>query len=484
MLNSPKTPLKVALLSISPHNRAILEFFFAGAGKNLFRTVEVHDAEAFIVDFDHPGGEQEWQKQQTQSIKPAIVLSVRETAGDSIIWVAKPLTSQALAQAAADIQQLLTNSASPPLQQTVSASLPANKGIQGQENHGDISALRALLDSHKEHTQSFGITNPTGRTQQQSYNPPKAPPPTPSHRYAPTTKSNSAAHDATDHEHILGNEDVFIPLPIEDKQLPKVRPDRQTFEDSLVVSAEEERWLEQRWQQLCGNHDERIDITNWQQSPQLYTPENYLLNSLIDALKLAQQSGQYVQLQADESVFILLMPDVSLAYCSLDIQSSEFTQLCNTPLRAGNVNLHLPSTGELVMLQETIQHDAQKTYDMEALIWTVSLLTSHGRLSHNARPDQSLRLKYWPNLTRLEQFPHVMRIAAIWHQNAGTLFGIAAQAEDIPQRYLIAFFNASHTLGMFTVQQASAAVPQEKAAPKKNRGLFSRLLKRLLGGGK
>ena len=63
MLKHPKSgPLKVALLAISPHNRAILEFFFSGAGRNLFKVVTEAEADAFILDHDHPDAKEDWQK--------------------------------------------------------------------------------------------------------------------------------------------------------------------------------------------------------------------------------------------------------------------------------------------------------------------------------------------------------------------------------------------------------------------------------------
>lgn len=106
MLNSSGTPLRIALLSISPHNRAILEFFFAGAGKQLFRVSSLTDAETVIIDFDHPGADLEWQ-QRTDTTKPGIILSVREVQLPHSIWVPKPLTSQALTKAAEQIRNLL-----------------------------------------------------------------------------------------------------------------------------------------------------------------------------------------------------------------------------------------------------------------------------------------------------------------------------------------------------------------------------------------
>ncbi|MEZ5479979.1 MAG: hypothetical protein R3E95_21600 [Thiolinea sp.] len=466
-MNASDRPLRVALLSISPHNRAILEFFFAGAGKKIFQTVDVTQAEAVIVDFDHPGAQQEWQDMAASQPKPAIVLSVKETDAHNTVWVPKPLTSQALAKAALHIRNLIPRE---------TAEAVSTLAEQKQDSERNIASLRALLDAQQQEKQP----QPFGLSRQQVR---KAPPAGNPMRKQPAPPPKPAITPPED-EQRLRTEDVYIPPPLEGEALEQA-DDQQGFSATLANEPDhrEQARREKRWTELCGTREETVSQQNWHESPLLYTPENYLLNSLIDALKLSQQSRQYVQIRIDNGEeYILLMPDVNLAFSTLELDSERFALLCDTPLQSGRLQLHLPSTRELEQLEETVQRDAQLTYDMEALIWTTSLLTSQGRLSRNADLTQSLRLKHWPNLTRLEQFPHVMRIAALWQQQPGNLFEITRRLH-IPQRYVIAFYNASHTLGLFTAEEQTPQSRNETTAPKKNRGLFARLLKRLLGGG-
>jgi hypothetical protein len=470
MLNSPNNPLKVALLSISPHNRAILEFFFAGAGKQIFRTVPLDEAEALVVDFDHPGAQQEWSERVEAFPVPAIILSVKESAFENTVWVPKPLTSQALVHSAEQIREMLP--------ETVSNEY-AGAVAEKQKSGSDMSSLRALLDSQREEKQVFGLSgnykhgSATTKPMYQAAEP--------AAKETGTAEPESGVSDADKTERLISTENVYVPEPLSDDE---VIPDAGGLDLGQVKSPEDSaRDLEQqqrRWELLCGYGGEKLDATNWQESAQLYTPENYLLNSLIDALNLSRQSRQYVQVILEGDDFILLMPDVNLAYSTTDLYSDAFTHLCDTPLQGGRAKLHLPSSTELSDLEEVVRQDAQRTYDMEGLIWTVSLLTSHGRLSRNADMS-SLRLKSWPNLTRLEQFPHVMPIAALWSQRPGNVFEMSEWL-DVPQRYVLAFFNGAHTLGLFEVDQGKTG-HDNKTAPKKNRGLFSRLLKRLLGGG-
>lgn len=478
MLNSMNNPLKVALMSISSHNRAILEFFFAGAGKQIFTPVNAEQAEALIIDFDHPGGKQEWQDQNAIGVKkPAIVISVKETAEENIVWVPKPLTSQTLAGAAEKIRALMPQDA---------ADTPAQADTVQVESEESIASLRALLDKQANDLRPFGVSG------KQNF---KAPPavPAPSSRVReealvktadvqPAQPVMEGAAEVPEEDSYLRTEDVYVPPPLAEDEMPE---SDSTFQLDSVDETDDPIKLEQRWNQLCGREN-TVSRENWHDSNALYTPENYFLNSLIDALKLAHQSKQYVQIQIGDNPesrhdYILLMPDVNLAYSSIDLASDEFARFCDVPLKSGAVQLHLPSTAEMNALEETVKREAERTYDMEALIWATSLLTSRGRLSRNADMSTPLRLKQWPNLTRVEQFPHIMQIAAVWQQRAGTVFDVCEWL-DIPQRYVIAFYNASHTLSLFAVEQA-VTQSKDKAAPRKNRGLFSRLLKRLLGGG-
>lgn len=466
--NSLNNPLKVALLSISPHNRAILEFFFAGAGKHIFQVVGIDEAEALVVDFDHPGARQEWEEQTQAAPVPAIILSVKACDIENTVWVPKPLTSQALVQSADQVSEMLPDADSRD---------DAEVDTAQQRTATDMSPLRELLDSQREDTQVFGLSSWQQRQKEKAsaYEEDSAT------LVLADSEDDTAAPELE--EQLIGSENVYVPQPLSDDE---ALPEDAGLQLGQVTSPAAESELdrekqEQRWELLCGKAAPRITSENWQESAQLYTPENYLLNSVIDGLKLSRTSNQYVKVIMDGGDYVLLMPDVNLAYSSIDLYSEQFAELCRTPLQSGSAELHLPGAAELSELESIIGEDALQTYDLEGLIWTITLLTSHGRLNRNADLSSRLRLNDWPNLTRLEQFPDIMPIAALWHHKSGNVFDFC-ESLDVPQRHVIAFFNGAHTLGLFTVDHGNVQ-QEEQAAPKKNRGLFSRLLKRLLGGG-
>nr|HPQ95095.1 hypothetical protein [Thiolinea sp.] len=249
MLNPTTKPLNVALLSISAHNRAILEFFFAGAGRQLFTTTDLPQADALIVDFDHPGAEQEWAEFTRTQPRPAIILSIREISAPNTVWVPKPLTSQSLTNAAARIRALLPRNAAPPaptreeaVSPPLTAAPPGTPFGLGEHRRRTVPRTRQPqpLVSRSEEAPDAPITPR-----------PPAPPKTTDTAPSPSARLEEAG--------------LSPPAPAE-----KPAPARDSG-----PSPEEA----QRWQQLCGTEEGQISIRTWHESARLFTPENYLLNT-------------------------------------------------------------------------------------------------------------------------------------------------------------------------------------------------------------
>ena len=100
------TPLNVCLDDAGTHNRAILDFFFAKIGKQVFRCVDSQEqANVILIDYDFPPARKKYEEEYQQWGKPALVLSISEVSLDNAIWLAKPLTSRSLLDAAETLQQ-------------------------------------------------------------------------------------------------------------------------------------------------------------------------------------------------------------------------------------------------------------------------------------------------------------------------------------------------------------------------------------------
>ncbi|MEN9501907.1 MAG: hypothetical protein RI964_1192 [Pseudomonadota bacterium] len=464
MLKHSKTsPLKVSLLTISPHNRAILEFFFAGAGRNLFRVVSEVEADAFILDHDYPGAKEDWDR-HANSRKPGIILSVHSVELPNTIWIPKPLTSKALSEAAERVYGLLEQSESGA--STSSPSVLADKSPTKVDRYSLPESPRQTASDPVRDTlfrdmpQPFGIQPNAARkarsllmdTADEEVAPP---PPKPVEKKVETSFKG-----------------VFDPAETDISMDEIGRPSQTT------ISPEE---AERRWKQLCGEQDDVQNPATWKAEAVMFTPENYLLASILEAVKTARDTSQMVQIKLPSFDYVLIRPEVHYVYSTIDTRSDKFASLCNNPLQTGEIALHIPGGAELAQLEKQAENDTDATLDLEAFVWVCCLLTAKGRLARGVDINQKVALKHWPNLTRLEQFPHIMRISALWNQRPSTLFDIA-KALNVPQRYVFSFYTAANTLNLFELDQTKLK-SREKEKPKESRGLFSRLLKRLLGGG-
>jgi hypothetical protein len=117
---------------------------------------------------------------------------------------------------------------------------------------------------------------------------------------------------------------------------------------------------------------------------------------------------------------------------------------------------------------------------LQPLQWTLTLMASRGRVPLGTNIGAQVRLIRWPNFTRLQTFPHVMRIASLWSREAITLAD-SAKALRIPQRYVFAFYCAAQALGIVeTVHPRGPVHGVSERLPAKGRlGLFRKILAHL-----
>ncbi len=113
--------------------------------------------------------------------------------------------------------------------------------------------------------------------------------------------------------------------------------------DRPVEPSMSQEEAEKRWKVLCG---EQEDVQAAAEIG-LFTPENYLLVTILEGLRRSRELQQTVQIKFSSQDYALLMPTQSLAYCTLDTRSDEFAMLCNNPVQTGRIALHIPSSAEL-----------------------------------------------------------------------------------------------------------------------------------------
>ncbi|MGF1547752.1 MAG: hypothetical protein ACFCUG_10535 [Thiotrichales bacterium] len=123
-----------------------------------------------------------------------------------------------------------------------------------------------------------------------------------------------------------------------------------------------------------------------------------------------------------------------------------------------------------------------KAQDVDAFRWKVALWSSRGRLLKGVDPNQAVRLRRWPNLTRWTRLKFDMQLAALWFQFGFSPRGIGERF-GIPQRYINSFHSAGSALDLFEPNADSHdRKPLTSVAPSaEKRGFLARLLG-FLGG--
>ncbi len=114
----------------------------------------------------------------------------------------------------------------------------------------------------------------------------------------------------------------------------------------------------------------------------------------------------------------------------------------------------------------------------DALLWAASLWAARGRLPIDARLNQPVRLKHWPDITRYLDFPYAVKMAAVWSKHTLSIREIAEQLQ-IPQRYIFSFYVACEAIDVLDFEQGEIpfyVTEAEKEVVDKSVGVFKRIL--------
>ncbi|CAA6809474.1 MAG: Unknown protein [uncultured Thiotrichaceae bacterium] len=532
-MSNQQSPLKLYLLDINSQNKAILEFFVAGAGREFYTLVNnIDHAEVFITDFDFPDARQNWEELNLGG-KPSLILAMTDPEVSEGEWLSKPMTSDALIDAAKkymprvnelrqsdkDVNQSISNknvtsqsaplshhrigsrvaSSSPPFGASrampdVATSTPATPatvlpqemvGLQGRPlvnvDEGGAITLERPLEKTDSPSEVFEEAKETAtealavadNSVSESVSLLKG-----DTGSAELSKANAFAslnkkEIPTTFESVEGDQEVSLTeeeiLDEQRRHSPVYTRDKLSPEQARV-----------RWQELCGSRasymrSELKDIRNTG-----YNRESHLQGSLIAALRLSKQTQQVVQMKYEPYKFFVIYED-SLIVSPLDPKAPEFTMLCSNAVRPGQINLHILDSVQSKEMLDSLEKNREFAFELESFIWTTCLVSSQGRLPTDFESENQYLLKHWPNFTRMENFPFAMRIAALWHYEPNRLCDVAEKLE-IPQRYIIAFFNAAMGLSLFEQDLDKVQSKLIEPPKKKRSGIIARLFSRLAGG--
>ena len=151
------------------------------------------------------------------------------------------------------------------------------------------------------------------------------------------------------------------------------------------------------------------------------------------------------------------------------MRDQHLRSLASVPIGKEDVSLSVLKS-ELPL--ETLSQGSRR--DLNVLIWNLTLIACRGRIPLGTDPMAPVTLHHWPNLTRLQLFPHAFRIAALWMRKPSSLRD-TAETLNIPQRYVFAFYSATKALGLAGTI-ASAPVKQRPARKRVKSSLLNRIL--------
>lgn len=217
----------------------------------------------------------------------------------------------------------------------------------------------------------------------------------------------------------------------------------------------------------CGLHAD-VDGATLQSDDWRFEPALHLVSVLSEAYRVSAKWRVPALLETSAGQVLVDAPANRI--------STQFDEACWPALYAETLSRRPKSRTinhhELAELQAQWLAQA-KVRRLDAVLWEAGALTAVGRLPDGLDLERPVYLRHWPNLTRLHQTPHALRIAALWAtQGAGLLE--TAERLRIPQRHVFAFFAAASALDLTSEDGSHIRRVQRRSA--RHRGVLARLL--------
>lgn len=203
-----------------------------------------------------------------------------------------------------------------------------------------------------------------------------------------------------------------------------------------------------------------------------FQPDNYLFGAMLQARRLARAMGKPVEIRWD-------LPAVKVD-ASSRCACTGMTDKVLRSVALTRIRFHLVTLDH----NTTARHACTAAEALDPLLWRLAIWTSRGRLIEGTSGDTPVRLRHWPNLTRLLATPHAMQIVPLWLSGQWSINDTARKlmisASDIH-----VFHTACMALELIEpqdeqpVQKSSAPRPDFPNSQSDSRNLLSRILKRI-----
>ena len=232
---------------------------------------------------------------------------------------------------------------------------------------------------------------------------------------------------------------------------------------------------DRRWKLLCGE-DEDIKLEKIEK----FNPSKHFLACLVKNIQDSMQNKTVLRMKVN-GMIIVINPESDLIYCEQSISSKQYSDFCYEPMVSNKIKVHKLDESETRLYNKKMDENVEYTHLTESFVWTTSLLTSRGRIPKGTNLKEALGLTTWPNLTRVESFPNMMQIAALFNKGTWSLLEITKKS-DIPKNHVVAFYNAALALNIIESNgksKASAKPNFNNGNKKKSGSFFSRILSKL-----
>ncbi|WP_305908302.1 hypothetical protein Q9L42_011260 [Methylomarinum sp. Ch1-1] len=219
-----------------------------------------------------------------------------------------------------------------------------------------------------------------------------------------------------------------------------------------------------------------IDFNNQEQVRKaVYNPLNFYQGYVKSAFKVAKAKARVVQLNSGWKPLLIFPQSHEVWLDADDMQLRAFAGITINNSSGSGMSL------SPINLKEAQNGGAlDKFLSMDAFIWKLTLWTSKGRYPSNLDIDKPVFLKRWPNMTRLVNTPHALRIAALLIREPRPLMNIA-EVLNIKPQYVFVFVSACHALDLLgqAERKADQMVAPENIKATQSSGLFNKILSKL-----
>ncbi|MCB1754474.1 MAG: hypothetical protein KDJ38_03065 [Gammaproteobacteria bacterium] len=380
---------------MSEQTRALLTFYFNKKDGRLFSLVdESVPCDIAIIDLDHPGAVAYLLREQKQQKIPFIGLSYKQVKQDNPLLrvVGKPVSLAELEQAAKEMV-----AQKPDRIDTGKTSPVVSQGVVKKAPGGiPVLTVRARQIESAERVSKSGVSP------------------------------------------------VVVP---EKPEKPDVKERWRAAGAQLLH--------EKKIRLLCGE-ERTINKQDLQSSAGLFYPEKEFWQGCFnEALKQAKATNTSFSIQTP-AINILVLPQQDRVYSSKSVKSALVIHAFSSPVIKSDVQVRFFDESESPVIKECLNSSKGFAYSMESFTWLISLVSSRGKLPEGMDSRLPLRLRHWPNFTRVENTPECFNIAAYWSKDFHSL-ETAINQLDVQARYIIAFLNGANALDLFEAEVIPAA---------------------------